>query len=88
MWGGAIDQKIIDGLIDGSFVCGSTPIKEDELKTHYSQTSINTTGTKIDNKGKVGLYKANGNLYLIAYDKAPTRIGPSGPVLPTYVEHT
>jgi hypothetical protein len=80
MWGGAVDSKILSQIIDGSYVCGSKLITEKELE-NYNVVEANTADETIQ-----GLFKTNGKFYLIKQDKAPTRVGPSGPVNPIYVK--
>ena len=55
MMGGAI---IITDLEDGSYICGSTPVKDEDLSKYEY--------VKVENKKEpnvIGLYKANGIAY-------------------------
>ena len=81
MRGGAItDAEIASGkLVDGSYICGSELVRIDDLKANYTIVVPNVSAP---DAGIKGLYKANGNYYLIKQDKVPARTDPSGTIVP------
>ena len=65
MYGGmnTADFDILKGLENGSYICGSTRITEEKLRT-YLYVTDKTIATN-------AIYKNQDNFYLVAVDKAP-----------------
>jgi hypothetical protein len=65
MIGGSI---IITDLEDGSYICGSTVVKDEDLSKYQYVKEENKKEPNV-----IGLYKANGIAYFIKEDKTPAR---------------
>ena len=65
MIGGSI---IITDLEDGSYICGSTVVKDTDLSKYQYVKEENRKES-----GVIGLYKANGIAYFLKEDKIPKR---------------
>jgi hypothetical protein len=92
MRGGAIAEDAIGPthLKDGAYICGSELINKEVLLKDYEIVPLGDAriGDATNNNVK-GLYKANGNHYLIKKDKVPTRVTAEGVAIPLiYVQKT